>query len=316
MFLPTLTKWRCSMKKNELLNSLVLEFKQKHISKNLEVSDYLNSLSDYNDFLQVYKEVLALQHQCFFDIKNKKFKDQLLAKTTELEELQKKYEIDVNKLTPQYDCPICEDRGVVNGNYCDCLLKEFHNRKTQYENENYKFSRFNKNDKDFYKDNTEILKVYDVLKKWAKLYPNVKQKSLNFFGDIGTGKTHIMECIASELIDKGFEVCFTTAFNLNNEFKKYHFGNESKMDDYLKCDALFIDDLGTEPIFKNVTIEYLLNLIDIRQKENKSIIVSSNLMPDEIQDRYEDRILSRLLNKRMTETYLFTGKDTRIKTTK
>ena len=44
---------------------------------------------------------------------------------------------------------------------------ERHNMK----NENYKFSRFNKNDKDFYKDNTEILKVYAFLKKWAKLYP-------------------------------------------------------------------------------------------------------------------------------------------------
>lgn len=305
--------WRCSMKKNELLNSLVLECKQKHIQKNLDVSEYLNSLEKYDDFLDTYKEVLTLQHQFLFDNQNTELKQKLDKVEAKLNKLAQQYKIDTKKLTPQYDCPICEDRGVVNGSYCDCLLKEFKDRKTQYENANYKFSRFEKNDKDFYKSNPVILKIYNYTKSWANKYPDVKQKSLNFLGDVGTGKTHLMECIASELIDKGFEICFTTAFNLNNEFKKYHFGNSSKMDDYLNCDALFIDDLGTEPIFKNFTLDYLLNILDTRQKDNKSTFISSNLFGENLINKYGERIYSRLFNKRVAETLQFIGDDIRWK---
>ena len=74
----------------------------------------------------------------------------------------------------------------------------------------------------------------------------------------------------------------------------------------LKVDYLAIDDLGSEQIFNNVTIEYLNMLIDTRLLEKKSTVITSNLPlyaeNNEISliDRYGERIFSRITDKRRT----------------
>ena len=130
-------------------------------------------------------------------------------------------------------------------------------------------------------------------------------------GGTGTGKTFLLECMASDLINRGFNVMFTTAFALNDECRKYHFSLPSKVNEFMDCDVLIIDDLGTEPLLKNITIEYLFNIINLRQKRYKPTLISTNLSLDDILNRYDDRIFSRLSNKITSLTISFNGIDMR-----
>ena len=58
--------------------------------------------------------------------------------------------------------------------------------------------------------------------------------------------------------------------------------------------ALVIDDLGSENILKNVTENYLYNLLNERMTSGKLTFVSTNCGLDDLRERYGERIFSRL----------------------
>ena len=91
---------------------------------------------------------------------------------------------------------------------------------------------------------------------------------------------------------------YLNSFELNNIFTKIH---TSPLEDkpfyysvILDCDLIIIDDLGTEPIYNKVTKEYLYLLLNERIKRKKPFIITTNLSPQNIIDRYEERIFSRI----------------------
>ena len=108
-----------------------------------------------------------------------------------------------------------------------------------------------------------------------------------------------------------------TAFGLNNTSLKYHttFDNtkSSILEPLLTCDVLVIDDLGTEPINKNVTLEYLYLVINERQLAGKPTIITTNLTPDGVINRYGERIFSRINNKLISLNIKLDGQDMRLK---
>ena len=107
-------------------------------------------------------------------------------------------------------------------------------------------------------------------------------------------------------------MCYKTAFELNELARLYHIGKSYDFTDCLNADVLLIDDLGTEPVLKNVTKEYLYNLINIRQINNRATLISTNLSLDNIIERYDERIFSRLANKNLSATIQLFSKDKRI----
>ena len=141
-------------------------------------------------------------------------------------------------------------------------------------------------------------------------------KNIVMCGASGTGKTYLTKCIAKELIAKNITTLFVSSFDLNNLFLEQHtsnFGEKNNMQNLIDVDALIIDDLGTEPMRKNVTKEYLLILLNERLGKNKSTIITTNLSPDDLLARYEERIFSRIFNKRTTLVLKFDGKNVRLK---
>ena len=76
---------------------------------------------------------------------------------------------------------------------------------------------------------------------------------------------------------------------------------------------MLIDDLGTEPVLKNVTKEYLYNLINTRQINKRATLITTNLSLDNILDRYDERIFSRLGNKNLSTIIQLLSSDKRLK---
>lgn len=231
-----------------------------------------------------------------------------------LESYLKENKINPAMLRPQYKCKLCEDKGIVNGKMCKCLSDEINKRLSEENstyNKMYTFNMINQS-----KMNENSNRIFKEMFEWCNTFPN-NIININLFGSVGTGKTFLLECITSKLRERGFNVIFITAFALNEECRKYHFSQSNNLESILNCDALIIDDLGTEPVLKNITTEYFYNIINLRQINNKATLVSSNLNPlnamyeTELIRRYTERTISRMLNKMLSKSYVFNSVDKR-----
>jgi len=80
------------------------------------------------------------------------------------------------------------------------------------------------------------------------------------------------------LVTRKIWVEYTTAFGMVNAFQKFvnSFGRDTSLvDAFLDCDVLIIDDLGAEPIIKNVTQEHIYNILNERLVNNRAFIITT-----------------------------------------
>ena len=239
-----------------------------------------------------------------------KVSDEFLNAKANLEKYLKSKNISPKKLNPQYQCKLCEDKGIVNGKMCKCLSDEINLRLSNNLSTYNKFHTFNMINSNKMTENTTL--IFKEIYNWCESFPN-NIININLLGDVGTGKTFLLECVTSRLIEKGVNALFLTAFDFNEECRKYHTNQPNSLDNIMSCDALIIDDLGTEPVLKNVTAEYLYNVVNLRQTKGKATLISTNLDFSAIMNRYGERTFSRLVNKAVAKSYLFLGKDNRAK---
>lgn len=222
-------------------------------------------------------------------------------------------------ITPNFQCKKCLDTGYINQNICTCASQIYNNilmQKCGVDLE--KVPYLNEYDYKFFGDKEEIAyakKCIDILKNYVNNFSHLAIKNVVFSGASGTGKTYMTKCLAKELLQKELTTLFVSAFDLNNMFLEEHLcvaDQKTNLMDLVDLDVLVIDDLGTEPMRRNVTKEYLLLLLNERLAKNKATIITTNLNPSQILDRYEERIFSRMLNKRSTLIVEFKGKNMRL----
>jgi len=141
------------------------------------------------------------------------------------------------------------------------------------------------------------------------------KRNLMFIGMTGLGKTHLSSAIAYEVIKKGYDVFYDSAQSILYSFEKERFSRAGTFDSdiierYMTCDLLIIDDLGTE-YSGSMSVMSLYNLINMRLIENKSMIISTNLSGNEMQQRYDARIISRIFGEFTILNFI--GDDIRLK---
>lgn len=225
--------------------------------------------------------------------------------------------IDKLELKPKYSCEKCKDTGYINGKECVCLKKEMSLQLIKQSGIDVSsMASFNK-DYSVFDEPEKIKVVYDKMKKYVEQVGKNTIDIILIMGSTGVGKTHLMECMATHAISRGVRIKYVTAFAFNQEMLKYHCARledkEEIMDDYLKCEILFIDDLGTENRINNVTNEYLYSILNDRMQNHRSTVITTNLDFGQIQDVYGERIFSRLMHKKQSLKINFTGSDLRLK---
>ena len=163
----------------------------------------------------------------------------------------------------------------------------------------------------------KVKEYYKKFESWADRFPDIKIHNIVLQGNTGTGKTYLASSICNRLTSRNFTIQSYTAFGFNNLMLKYHTSFDetrgSIIESVLDCDVLYIDDLGSENILKNVTIEYLFLVLNERLIKNKSTIITTNLTPDQILNRYGERVFSRLMNKSNSVLVKLDGEDMRLK---
>lgn len=216
-------------------------------------------------------------------------------------EILKGLGLPADALEVHYTCPNCEDTGVKDGYYCDCLKALV--RQFQYESlcscAPAKDCTFETFDLNYYDADSRghMTQVYEYCKAWADDFDRTSN-SILMYGQTGLGKTHLSLAISNVVVGKGFNVIYTSAGNLFNKLEKESFGrlaaDESPSDAVLSCDLLVLDDLGSE-FTKPFVVSAFYNIVNSRILSGLPTIISTNLMYDEIADRYNPRVYSRLI---------------------
>ena len=259
-------------------------------------------------------------------------KEELHQKITSLikekSDLLSDYGYDDNYLNVTYVCNECKDTGYIGNEKCFCLKEKItellysqSNIKEILEREN--FENFNLS---LYSDNfvdtvtnvnsaDNIRKVLNVCQNFTTNFGK-EFENLLIYGATGVGKTFLTNCIAKEIMDKTYSVIYVSAIRLfemlaNEQFGKNENGYNSSVKDFINCDLLIIDDLGTE-LVNSFTSSALFNCINERFLKRKSIIISTNLSLGEIRNIYSERVFSRVTSN-YTLLKVF-GEDLRIVT--
>ena len=226
---------------------------------------------------------------------------------------------------PIYTCKSCKDTGYIAGEKCSCfkqatidVVYSQSNIKGILEKENFStFSYKYYSDEDI--NPVTKLSALETAKRavaeckhFIEDFDN-KPKNMLLYGDTGVGKTFLSNCVAKELLEKGYSVIYFTAFQFFDILSKGVFQKDADAiaahQNIYDCDLLIIDDLGTE-LANTFTSSQLFLSINERILRNKSTIISTNLNMSDLAEMYTERVPSRITSN-YTVIKLF-GDDIRI----
>jgi DNA replication protein DnaC len=116
-------------------------------------------------------------------------------------------------------------------------------------------------------------------------------------GDIGTGKTMLAMLISKAALDAGRTVAIYSLprlLNLIREAIEHVDGVVGFLDRLAEVDLLHLDDVGAENR-TDWALEQLYSIVNTRYEEQRSIVVTTNLQPDELSEQIGARTVSRLI---------------------
>ena len=227
-------------------------------------------------------------------------------------------------LAHRYQCPTCKDTGYVGDRMCTCqreLLKDLQ-REAIRRLAPLDSCTFDSFDTNYYPETAEdngisprakADKIAEACHRYAQRVSLREPANLMLMGQTGLGKTHLSLAIANVAIGRGLSVEYGTAYNILSDLQNENFGRTGNLqyteERVLHTDLLILDDLGTEMVTTFVQ-SALYQIINGRLLEKKSTIVSTNLMPEAIAQRYSGQIASRIEGE--YQLLPFVGEDIRV----
>ena len=192
---------------------------------------------------------------------------------------------------------------------CDCMLEEYQKDKERKRQEaierrrRHCFAETNMAQWSFANDDMKNEKLSNAMKRYVYKFAEFKAqgKGLLLYGPVGTGKTYYASCIANALIDEGRSAYMTNFARLTNKLQGMFEGKQEFIDSLNEYDLLVIDDLGIERKTESGYMQELVyNIVDSRYRAGLPMIVTTNLLPDEIkntQDERYQRIYDRIIER-------------------
>lgn len=256
-------------------------------------------------------------------------KEQAAAQREELKRRLSACGLPADYLEMRYQCPICRDTGFIADpiqRHCDCFVKRLNEKMYEGAGLNGRTEQsFETFDEQFVPD-TMVEGVgktqrqiaclaRDRCLRYAERYPDSPKPGLLLTGNSGLGKSFLLNSVARRLIERGYSPVKLTAYRLFEAMRGACFGDENKAGEFerlMNAEILLIDDLGTEPMTRNITIEYLFSLINERTGGGRHTVIATNLTFEDLRGRYTERISSRLLDKASFEVVGLAGEDLRL----
>lgn len=220
----------------------------------------------------------------------------------------------------KYRCPVCRDTGYVGdapARFCECfetrLRARRHEDGSMAGTDEQNFERFDLNR--FPEEGgqrAQMALTRRLCEEYADRFPETRYRNLLLTGAGGLGKTYLLNCIYARVCDRGLSAVRVTAFKLFESMRRQHMGDsESEFASLTEAPLLLIDDLGTEPMMRNITVEYLFLLLNERAAAKRHTVIATNLTATQLQEHYGERVSSRLLDRSVCGVVQLRGKDLR-----
>lgn len=260
---------------------------------------------------------------------SKAYEEKIDFLTQQKQQLLRKNGFDLDYMEIKYHHEVCKDTGFVGTEMCSCRKQliidqkyDQSNIKNQIMEEN--FNSFNIN---LYSKNTDKTYGISPYENMQYIIGGVKKFVNNFayetgniyiYGDVGRGKTFLINSIAKEILDRNFSVVYMTSTKLFKFLNDYLYAFEDRRENLeekyrliFDSDLLIIDDLGAEAS-RQADRSNLFDVVNERMNAGKPIIFSSNLDEEALQEIYGPRIFSRIMgnNSRIYEIF---GEDLRLR---
>lgn len=235
----------------------------------------------------------------------------------EQEALLRSLGLPADHLSPQYRCAACEDTGYVGQSprrMCSCLLQQRAERALGSAGlpPHERFERFRT---DIYPSEAQrrrMEKVRDIALAYAEEFPRNAKKDLLLLGGPGLGKTFLLNAIGARIIQRGFEAKKVTAYAMIQDILSGFSTGQDAAAAYQRAPLLLLDDLGSEAMIPNVTLEHVFSILNERRAAGLHTVCASNLSPAQIGERYGERILSRLFSREEVTLLNVTGENLRL----
>lgn len=163
-------------------------------------------------------------------------------------------------------------------------------------------------------DSAAVRQVRDYIRQLPDKL--AKGKGLWFVGDVGTGKTTLAMLVSKAALDAGHSVAIYSVPHLLAEIRDTYDrdpGERSYIDFFERLaavDLLHLEDVGAEKQTDWV-LEQLYSLINERYEEERSILVTTNLPFEKLEEQIGQRTASRIVEMCGDPVTLY-GEDRRI----
>lgn len=267
-------------------------------------------------------ELDALRTGLIAEAGNKKItlaesRERLAAVALEEQSILRNLGLPGDALELRYRCPACKDTGFVGDalkSPCACRLR-YQQAALQGEgvNERETFAAFSES---VYKDEPErvrAIKVKTLCMAYAAALPRPEKPNLLLTGMPGLGKSYLGNAIAFEAINRGIDSKKVTAYHFVQDMLSDIRERTNNACRYQYVPLLVLDDLGSEPDIPNVSKEWLFTILNERTQTRRTTVCITNLSLMQLQQRYGERIMSRMADKSITIAIELTGSNLRFR---
>ena len=317
--------------REDLLNELTAEYEAQRARNDREENARRDKIR--RDFPDIEKRLLEREGLVFGTIRNildgnagaENLTEKMQALNDEIEQMLRENGLPADYLSPVYKCAKCRDTGYTGDPVrepCECLKRAYQQKLRDLiglgKNAEETFETYNAQiipevpvgDSEITpRDLSKIART--CCEKCADSYPEVQSRDMLLTGPSGLGKSFLMHAMAARLIERGINVLMISAYSFLQMARKCHFEAEDGVRELMDVPVLMVDDLGSEPLMQNITVEQLFHLINERQRRGLSTVISTNLTLPELKDRYTERIVSRLNDPKNCQIIVLEGRDLR-----
>ena len=220
-----------------------------------------------------------------------------------------------NYLDAIYTCPRCQDTGEIGEplRLCACALKKQQEQLLSGSriNDCETFANFSETIYPNDEQKKQGLAMRRFCERYVSSLPKPEKPNLLIVGQSGLGKSFFGNAIARSAIEKGIPTLKTTAYQCIQTVLD---GIETRADTitpYLSADLLILDDLGTEAMVPNVTVETFFRILNERTAANLPTVLITNLDREGLFERYGERVASRMIDGALTAIVLLRGDNLR-----
>ena len=317
--------------REDLLNELKTEYEEQRARNEREETERREKIR--REFPMIEKKVEERENLVFDTIrqildgnaKAEALKEKMIQLNHDIAQILIENNFPEDYLEPVYRCSKCKDTGYtgeLNQKPCECLIKAYQEKVRE-------MIGLGKNKDETFETYDELLIPDEIAgesgvtqrqlsgfarrecEKWADKYPEVEKRDILLSGKSGLGKTFLMRAMAARLIERGVNVLMVSAYTFLQIARRSYFDSEDGIKELMEVPVLMLDDVGSEPLMQNITVEQLFYLINERQTKNLSTVISTNLTMKEFRERYTERIASRLTDPRNCEVIILEGRDLR-----